>query len=364
MLPSPTLPATWRGLLEMFRPAFRRSRTFGLFVLLATGLVAQAARRTVVGMLVGAGVAASPPAISIPSWPTRAWTPPAAAPSGNTSLAQGTIGWNLFGLNIIGTEEGVSHDHHDYRRGAARRPRSTASQLRLPHARAIAADVLATARAQRWDPTEVVKALLTEETAGRGRSMLASRRKAAGFPTGKTFRCGTQAPRGSRRPPGRRCKPWNGSSVARTSWSAGPPAPERRSSSKRSGRRSSKPACRWPGSPSSRSGCSPRAPRDDSLGKAIAEIVRAELVVVDDVECFSSALTPPKRSTASSKRAMNANPWRSPNLHPSGFDELMPKTLATAAVDRLLHHAHLCQTSGDSVRLAQALHGKGVKPLT
>ena len=59
--------------------------------------------------------------------------------------------------------------------------------LRLPHARAIAADVLATARAQRWDPTEVIKALLTEETAGRARSMLASRRKAAGFPTGKTF---------------------------------------------------------------------------------------------------------------------------------------------------------------------------------
>ena len=58
MLRSPTLPATWRGLLEMFRPAFRRSRTFGLFVLLATGLVAQAARRTVVGMPVGAGVAA------------------------------------------------------------------------------------------------------------------------------------------------------------------------------------------------------------------------------------------------------------------------------------------------------------------
>src|SRR5262245_43283206 len=50
MLPSPTLPATWGGLLEMFRPAFRRSRTFGLFV--------QATRRTVVGMLVGAGVAA------------------------------------------------------------------------------------------------------------------------------------------------------------------------------------------------------------------------------------------------------------------------------------------------------------------
>jgi hypothetical protein len=42
----------------------------------------------------------------------------------------------------------------------------------------------------------------------------------------------------------------------------------------------------------------------------------------------------------------------SSSLHPSGFDELMPKTLATATVDRLLHHAHLCQTSGDSVQLA------------
>ncbi|MGM9472060.1 ATP-binding protein [Pseudarthrobacter sp. YS3] len=41
----------------------------------------------------------------------------------------------------------------------------------------------------------------------------------------------------------------------------------------------------------------------------------------------------------------------SSNLHPAGFDELMPKTFATATVDRLLHHAHVCQTSGDSVRL-------------
>jgi hypothetical protein len=37
---------------------FGRSSTFGLFVLLATGLVARTARRTVVGMLAGAGMAA------------------------------------------------------------------------------------------------------------------------------------------------------------------------------------------------------------------------------------------------------------------------------------------------------------------
>src|SRR5436190_2187279 len=54
----------------------------------------------------------------------------------------------------------------------------------------------------------------------------------------------------------------------------------------------------------------------------------------------------------------------SSNLHPAAFDELMPKTLAGATVDRLLHHAHVCITTGDSVRLQQATSGKGVTPLT
>ena len=54
----------------------------------------------------------------------------------------------------------------------------------------------------------------------------------------------------------------------------------------------------------------------------------------------------------------------SSNLHPSGFDEIMPKTLATATVDRLLHHAHIVVTDGDSYRLTQATSGKGVSPLS
>jgi DNA replication protein DnaC len=44
---------------------------------------------------------------------------------------------------------------------------------------------------------------------------------------------------------------------------------------------------------------------------------------------------------------------------PPGFDEIMPKTLATASVDRLLHHAHICVTDGQSFRLAQSTAGKG-----
>lgn len=42
----------------------------------------------------------------------------------------------------------------------------------------------------------------------------------------------------------------------------------------------------------------------------------------------------------------------------------MPKTLATTTVDRLMLHAHVCQTIGESMRLSQALTGKGVIPLS
>lgn len=55
----------------------------------------------------------------------------------------------------------------------------------------------------------------------------------------------------------------------------------------------------------------------------------------------------------------------SSNLHLSGFDELMPKTLATTTVDRLLHHAHVCQTSGWRQRAPHpSTRRPGVSPLS
>ena len=48
-----------------------------------------------------------------------------------------------------------------------------------------------------------------------------------------------------------------------------------------------------------------------------------------------------------------------------GFEELLPKTLPTATVDRLLHHAHVIITDAqDSSRLAQATAGQAVTPQT
>src|SRR6478672_451411 len=58
-------------------------------------------------------------------------------------------------------------------------------RLRMPHTRLAAPEVLATARAQRWEPVEVLRALFRAEVTGRDRSALATRRARA--PTGKTF---------------------------------------------------------------------------------------------------------------------------------------------------------------------------------
>jgi len=51
------LPGSWAGVLEPLRPVFRRRGTFVLFTVLATGMVTTVGRRSVVGMLAGAGMA-------------------------------------------------------------------------------------------------------------------------------------------------------------------------------------------------------------------------------------------------------------------------------------------------------------------
>jgi len=53
-------------------------------------------------------------------------------------------------------------------------------RMRLPYLRKAAPSVLATARAQRWDPAEVVRILLEEEIRGRDEAGRRIRRKAAG----------------------------------------------------------------------------------------------------------------------------------------------------------------------------------------
>jgi hypothetical protein len=51
------MPESWALILNVFAPVFARRGTFRLFTVLSTGMVAQTGRRTVVGMLAGAGMA-------------------------------------------------------------------------------------------------------------------------------------------------------------------------------------------------------------------------------------------------------------------------------------------------------------------
>ncbi|MFE2490367.1 ATP-binding protein [Streptomyces mirabilis] len=60
-------------------------------------------------------------------------------------------------------------------------------RMRLPYMRKAAPDVLATARAQRWDPAEVLRLLIAEEVIGRDAATRRLRRHSANFPTGKTL---------------------------------------------------------------------------------------------------------------------------------------------------------------------------------
>jgi DNA replication protein DnaC len=101
------------------------------------------------------------------------------------------------------------------------------------------------------------------------------------------------------------------------------------------------------------------------LARAITRITRADLIVIDDI-----GMLPAGQAAAEAlHRVVDAAYERrsvvvTSNLHPSGFDTIMPKTLATATVDRLLHHAHIVLTEGSSLRLADATSGRGVMPLT
>jgi DNA replication protein DnaC len=238
-------------------------------------------------------------------------------------------------------------------------------RMRLPHMRAAAPEVLATAKAQRWDPAEVLKALLAEEVAGRDRSALATRRAAAAFPTGKTFAAWDAALSSIPAPTQAALRTLEWIGRRENLVVCGPSGTGKTFFLEALGQAAVEGGMHVAWFTLEQLGVLVRRHRaDDTVTKAIAKILRADLVTVDDIGLLPVA---PDAAEGLYRLVDAAYERRSvavsSNLHPSALDELMPKTLATATVDRLLHHAHLCQTSGESVRLAQALAGAGVAPL-
>lgn len=239
-------------------------------------------------------------------------------------------------------------------------------QLRLPHMRRHAPEVLATAKAQRWEPAEAIRALLSEELAGRNASSINTRRAAAGFPTGKTFDTWDASVSSIPEPTQR--------SLATLEWIdrhenlvvCGPSGTGKSHLLEALGHAAIHHGAHvhW-FSLETLGGLVHRHRADDSMTRAIRKIMRADLICIDDI-----GLLPVTTDTAEALyRVVDAAYEKrsialSSNLHPAGFDELMPKTIANATVDRLMHHAHVVITTGDSIRLTQATRGKGVRPLT
>lgn len=60
-------------------------------------------------------------------------------------------------------------------------------RVQLAHFRPVAAELLQTATTQRWSPEQLLRTLLATEIAGRDRANQAARLKAAGFPAEKSF---------------------------------------------------------------------------------------------------------------------------------------------------------------------------------
>ncbi|HET9075237.1 MAG TPA: IS21-like element helper ATPase IstB [Solirubrobacteraceae bacterium] len=240
-------------------------------------------------------------------------------------------------------------------------------RLRLPYLRKHAPEVIATAKSQRWDPAEIIRVLLSEEAAGRDRATIASRRRASRLPAGKTFDAwdASHSVIPAQTQQALRTLEWI--DRGETLVICGPSGTGKSHFIEALGHLAidNGKTVAWH-SPETLAALIHRHRADDSVHRAVQKLIRADLVLIDDV-----GLLPISPDAAEAMfRVVDAAYERrsialSSNLHPSGFDELMPKTIATATVERLLHHAHVLITDGqDSYRLNQATAGKGVKPLT
>lgn len=238
--------------------------------------------------------------------------------------------------------------------------------LRLPHLRKAAADVLPAARSQRWDPAETVRVLLAAEADGRSAATIRNRCKAAGFPAGKTLH--SWDPAASSIPTAAQQALQTLEWVGRTEnlCLAGPSGTGKSHFLEALGHHAIQQGLKVTWTTLEGLGQLVRRHRiDDSVGRAIARLLRTDLIVVDDIGLLPAGADAAEAFYRLIDAAYETRSLAiSSNVHPASFDELMPATLAAAGVDRLLHHAHVILTEGDSYRQAEAVAGKGVTPLT
>jgi len=228
-------------------------------------------------------------------------------------------------------------------------------RLKLRRVRELAPELCQTARTQRWRPEELLSALVREEIAACEASNLAARLKAARFPTEKAL---------ERFDPGaselRRATfdflASLGSSAARTSASLGPRERGRAISAQLG-----------------RAACQAghrvrflvadelveelhRGLADNSIGKLIAGLLRNDVVIIDDLGFTALDRIAAEHffrfiAAAYERRSLIV----STNVSFERWTDFLPEeTVATAILDRLLHHCHVIRLAGESYRLREA----------
>jgi DNA replication protein DnaC len=239
-------------------------------------------------------------------------------------------------------------------------------RLRLPYVRHHAPEIVHTARAQRWDPAELLRVLFSEEEKGRDRATRELRRRQAAFPKGKTLDSFDEGASSITAQVQASLSTLEWIDRAENLVVAGPSGTGKSHFVEGLSHLAIERGKRvvWFTLESlAREIAKSRV--DGSTAKTISRIVRADLIAIDDI----GMLPVGSEEAEAFYRLVDAAYERrslavTSNFHPAGFDKLMPKTLATAAVDRLLHHAHVVITDGGSHRLAEATAGTGVVPLT
>src|SRR3984957_1493924 len=222
-------------------------------------------------------------------------------------------------------------------------------RLRLKYVREQASEFLPTARAQRWDPAEMLRSLLVSEVDGRDRSTVESKRRKAHFPAGKSFDTWIESRSSIPQATQRALKSLEWVGRAENLVVAGPQGTGKSHLLEAIGHLAvdQKLSVAW-FSVEDLGTIVRRHRVDDTVSKTFSPLAQMALTVVDDIGLLPISTDAGEGlyrlvDAAYEKRS----PALSSNLHPSGFDQLMDKTIASALVDRLMHHAHLVVTEGE-----------------
>jgi DNA replication protein DnaC len=201
-------------------------------------------------------------------------------------------------------------------------------RLRLSAIRALAPELLVTATIQRWKPEQLLAAFVEAEIASRDRANARERMKTAAFPVTKTL------------------------DAFDVSVSSVPQATLDYLASLQWIRAADNLCLVGP------AGTLYRALADNSVGKTITQILRADLILIDEIgfapmDATGAELFFRLVAAAYERRSLGiGSHWPFEQ-----WGKFLPEhTTAVSLLDRLLHHATIVITDGESHRMRQARH--------